>query len=573
MLKFKKSDLKLMMVIVGSLTISSYGHPQSQENIITDTEKLTLIYWQPPTILNPHLSTGFKDSEASRITLEPLATFNKEGVLIPILAEEIPTIENGGIAEDGLSVTWKLRQDVRWSDGEKFTADDVVFTYEFITNPAVESPTKGDYAMVETMEAIDEYTVKVTFQNVTPPWYSVLVGGGGMILPRHLYQPYNNKNAREAPYNSNPVGTGAYMVAEFEPDESVVFHPNPYYRYPQKQNFQRVKIKSGEDATAAARAVLETGEADFAHNLQVDKDLLKKMAQQGKGKLLVNFGSQSERILINFTDPNQVTSEGENSSLQFPHPFLSDTQVRQALALAVDKSAIADNLYGIMGQPTSNYLLAPPEFISDNNPLQFNLNKASQILDEAGWIDHNDNGIREKNGVEMRILFQTTLNPIRQQTQAIIKQNWQSLGVAVDLKTVDANKFFSSDTSEIDGVRRFSADVQMFTTGNISPDPTAYFKNYTCDNIPQKSNNWSRDNYSRYCNPEYDQMFQSVLTELDPQIRASTFKKLNDLLIQEAVVIPLIHRADVVGVANNLYGVELTPWDMKTWNIADWKKF
>ena len=166
-----------------------------------DSKKLKMIYWQAPTILNPHLSTGFKDLEASRVTLEPLATFDKEGKLLPILAEEIPTTENGGVAEDGLSVTWKLRQDIKWSDGEQFTAKDVVFTYDFITNPLVGSVNSGDYAIVEKVEAIDEYTVKVTFANVTPAWDSVFVGGAGLILPAHLYGDYNGENAREAPYN------------------------------------------------------------------------------------------------------------------------------------------------------------------------------------------------------------------------------------------------------------------------------------------------------------------------------------------------------------------------------------
>ncbi|AFZ54013.1 peptide ABC transporter substrate-binding protein [Cyanobacterium aponinum] len=544
----------------------------SQSSNINNLKQAKLLYWQAPTILNPHLSTGFKDSEASRLTLEPLASFDKEGKLIPILAQEIPTLENGGIGKDGKSVVWKLRKDVKWSDGQPFTAKDVVFTYEFITNPQVGSVNAGDYAIVDKVETLDDYTVKVSFKEVTPAWYSVFVGNAGLILPQHLYAQYNGANVREAPYNLMPVGTGAYKVVRFKPGDSVIYQPNSYYRQPEKLNFEQIEIKGGGDATSAARAVLQTGEADFAHNLQVEANILESLQKSGKGQLVANFGSLSERIIFNFTDPNRSTDEGEKSSLQYPHPFFSDVKVRQALAMAVDKETIANQLYGVTGKATNNYIVAPEEYVSSENLMTYNPEKASQLLDEAGWKDTNGDGIRDKNGVEMKIVFQTSVNPLRQKTQAIVKQNWQSLGVGVELKSVDASVLFSSDPSNNDTVEKFSADVQMFTTGNLSPDPIAYLKNHTCDNIPQKSNNWSGDNYSRYCNPEYDQLWQKATKELNPQTRAEIFKQMNDLLVEEAAVIPLIHRADVVGVSNNLFGVNLTPWDFKTWNIADWEK-
>ncbi|BAQ60303.1 oligopeptide ABC transporter [Geminocystis sp. NIES-3708] len=531
-----------------------------------------MIYWQAPTILNPHLSTGFKDSEASRITLEPLATFDPKSKLIAVLAQEIPSVENGGVAKDGLSVIWKLRKDVKWSDGEKFTADDVVFTYKFISNPKVGSVNSGDYAVVNNVQALDEYTVKVTFKQITPAWYSIFVGGAGMILPEHLYTQYNGENAREAPFNLIPVGTGAYSVVQFKPGDSVIYQKNTHYRQPETQNFDKIEIKGGGDATSAARAVLQTGDADFAYNLQVESNILEELSKANKGKIITNFGSNSERILLNYTDPNKETSEGERSSIKFPHPFFSDEKVRQAFALAINKEMIAEQLYGITGKPTSNFLLAPPELVSTNTTSEFNPEKAAKLLDEAGWKDTNGNGIRDKNGVEMKVLFQTTVNPLRQKTQAIIKQSWQSLGIEVELKTIDASVMFSSDPSNNDTVERFQADAQMFTTGNNNPDPIPYFKVYTCDNIPQKINNWSGDNYSRYCNPEYDALLQTVITELNPEKRAIIFKQLNDMLINQVTVIPIIHRADVVGIANNLQGVELTPWDSRTWNIATWKK-
>ncbi|MGL6338005.1 MAG: ABC transporter substrate-binding protein, partial [Waterburya sp.] len=166
-----------------TIAITACNNPtqtsNSQQNQNSST--LKLLYWQAPTILNPHLSTGFKDTEASRITLEPLASYDNKGNLVPILAAEIPTSENGGIAADGKSVTWKLKQNIKWSDGQPFTAEDVVFTHQFVSNPKVGAVSAGTYETVKNVEAIDKYTVKVNFKEVNPAWSLVFIGGEGII--------------------------------------------------------------------------------------------------------------------------------------------------------------------------------------------------------------------------------------------------------------------------------------------------------------------------------------------------------------------------------------------------------
>ena len=553
-----------------TMAIAACGSPT--ETSSTDSSTLKLLYWQAPTILNPHLSTGFKDAEASRITLEPLASFDNKGNLIPFLAADIPTVENGGVAEDGKSVTWKLKQDVKWSDGTPFTAEDVVFTHEFVSNPDVGAVSAGTYEVVESVEAIDDYTVKVNFKEVNPAWSLVFVGAEGMILPKHIYEPYGGANAREAPANLKPVGTGAYRVVDFRPGDNIVYEPNPEFREAEELGFERIELKGGGDATSAARAVLQTGDADFAYNLQVEAPVLEDLEAAGQGEVVSNYGALSERIIINHSDPNKVAPTGERSSVEFPHPFLSDRTVREAFNLAIDRDTIAEQLYGVTGKATPNFLVAPSEYVSPNTSYEYNLEQAKQLLDEAGWKDSNGNGIRDRNGTEMQMVFQTSVNPLRQKTQAVVKQGLQSIGVGVELKSIDPSVYFSSDSSNEDTVEHFYADLQMYTTGNTVPDPATYMNFMTCNQIPQKANNWSGDNNSRYCSSEYDRLWQEASTELDLEKREQLFIEMNDLLIEDAVVIPLVHRADVMAFSNSLTGYEPTAWDMRTWDIMNWQR-
>jgi peptide/nickel transport system substrate-binding protein len=566
----------LLILSLCSTLLFSACNPQQQvsspSTTQTNNEVLRLLYWQAPTILNPHLSTGYKDSEASRITLEPLATYDKNGQLIPFLAAEIPTSKNGGIAKDGKSVTWKLKQGIKWSDGEPFTAADVVFTYQYVSNPKVGATSSGPYQIVRNIEAIDNNTVKVNFKDVNPDWSAAFVGTEGMILPRHLYEKFNGENARQAPANTKPVGTGPYKVVEFKSGDIVVYEPNPNYREVDRLAFKRIELKGGGDATSAARAVLQTGDADYAYNLQVEAPVLKGLEASGQGKLISEYGSLVERLIINQSDPNKATPDGERSSLKNSHPFLSDLKVRQALSYAIDRDTIAQQLYGLTGKATANVLVLPEEYNSPNNKYEYNPEKAKALLDEAGWQDTNNNGTRDRNGTEMKLLFQTSVNPLRQKTQEIIKQELQPMGIAVELKSVDPGIYFSSDPSNNDTVEHFYADLQMYTSGNNSPDPSSYMKYFTCNEIPQKANNWSGDNNSRYCSKEYDKLWQESTKELDDKSRQQLFLQMNDMLVKNVVVVPLVHRADVAAFSNNISGYNLTPWDRNTWNIQDWRK-
>jgi peptide/nickel transport system substrate-binding protein len=543
---------------------------------------LRILYWQAPEHLNPHLSLNSKELDPSRITYEPLASFDKDGNLVPFLAAEIPSLQNGDVAPDGRSVTWRLKRGVRWSDGRPFSAADVHFTYQYATNPAVRADSAGAYADVADVRVLDDYTVRVIFKDVNPSWALPFVGAQGMILPRHVFEQHNNAAARRAPANLRPVGTGPYRVAEFKTEEvlflgteliqtiKIIFEPNPYFREPDKPFFRRVEFKGGGTASEATRSVLQTGDVDFAWNTSVDAVTLEQLQALGKGRVLPNLVPYVERIQLNRTDPNRATDDGEVSSVRLAHPFFSDLRVRRAFAYAIDRGAIAELYPG--SRIATNNLVSPPVYASANTRYEFDPDRARALLDEAGWADHDGDGWRDKDGVTMRVVFRTTANnPLRQRMQELVRDMLWQIGVDVSLDIVDSNAFFSDDPHNLNSFRHFRADMQEFSDGNLSPDPGSFMKYWLCSSIPQKANNWTGENAERWCDPRYDALYMRSLREIDPKKRAELFIQMNDMLIDDIVMIPLVHTADLYSASNKLAGVDLTPWDAGVWNIKDWR--
>jgi peptide/nickel transport system substrate-binding protein len=535
---------------------------------------LKLLFWQAPTIVNLHLANGTKDQDASRIVMEPLLTVDTAGNFTPVLAAEVPSVANGGVSKDGRSVTYKLKEGVKWADGRPFTADDVVFTYQYVINKQTAATTYGNYTSIAKVEPLGQYSVKITFKDPTPFWYIPFVGANGAILPRHALDAYVGSNARNAPYNLKSFGTGPYMVDTFRPGDIVIYKINPYYRDPNKPAFSDVQMKGGGDAVSAARAVLETGEYDYAWNLQVEWPVLDHMLGAGKGVLMVEPGSGVECLYLNETDPNK-TVDGQRSSIKTKHPFLSDVKVRQALALAVDRQTMATQLYGQTGDPSPNLLTTPTKYYSKNTKVTMDLNKANSLLDEAGWKRGPD-GVREKNGIKMEITYVTSVNSLRQKEQQIVKEGWEKVGGKVTLQSVDAGVFFSSSPGNNDTIAHFYRDVEMFTD-SFDLFPSSYMEQwYSGDparDLPQKENNWSGQNFVRWQNAEYNKLYDEGLKELDPEKNTQIWIKANDIAVEQVAGIPLINRKSAGARAKTLDTARnLSAFDVDTRNIADWRR-
>src|SRR6202011_3743381 len=244
--------------------------------------------------------------------------------------------------------------------------------------------------------------------------------------------------------------------------------------------------------------------------------------------------------------------DGERSNPKTKHPLFSDPAVRQALRLLVDRASVEAHIYGRTGVATGNFLNNPERFVSKNTKWEFNIDKANRLLEEAGWMRGSD-GIRAKDGKKLKLVFQTAINAPRQKTQAIIKQACQKAGIDMELKSVTASVYFSSDAANPDTARKFYADIQMLTTRvGAPPDPEGLMRQFLSSEIAAKENKWQRGNSTRWRNEAYDNLFHAAEGELDPVKRAALFIAMNDMVVGDRVVIPVVCRPQVSAISKKL---------------------
>ncbi len=490
--------------------------------------------------------------------------FDPDGNIVPVLAAEIPSRTNGGLSADGKTVTWKLKRGATWHDGKPFTADDCVFNWEYARDPAAAATTISSFTGFKA-ERVDDHTLRLTYDKPTPFWAQGLCNVS--LIPKHLFAAYTGAKSRDAPANLKPVGTGPYKFVDFKPGDIVRGAINPNYHMANQPFFDTIEVKGGGDAASAARAVLQTGEYDYAWNLQVEDEVLKRMEAGGKGRVIITPTGDIEFLQLNMTDP-WTEVDGERSNVKSKHFAFSDLVVRQAMALLADRQGMQDFIYGRTGVATANYLNAPSIFRSANMRFEFNVDKAGALLDGAGW-KRGAGGIREKGGRKMKFVFQTSVNGIRQKEQAVIKQACQKAGIDVELKSVSAAVFFSADVGNPDTNGKFWCDMQMFTATTGAPDPALFMNRFTTAEIAQKANKWQGRNLARWRSDAYDRLFTAAESELDPVKRAALFMRMNDMVVREVAVIPLINRTRVTAAAAKLMPV-MSGWDLDFSQLHNW---
>ena len=538
--------------------------------------ELRLLSYQAAGVLAAHSGQGGKDFYPAALVSESPLIYNASGELLPNLVVEVPSIENGLLSEDLLTATFTFLPDLTWSDGEPVTANDLVFTWQWVTNQDNASVNIGIWETIESITAEDDKTAVVTFKSARVNWFDPFVSvSEGALYPAHAFD--NDPTNRNEAFLSNPIGTGPYVVESFTPNDEARFIPNENYREPNKPYFSQVHLKGGGDAIGTGRAVVQTGEADYAWNVQAEPELIQEINSNGEyGQLVGAQTTNVEIIYLNFSDPNTEV-DGQRSHKDTPHPVLTDPAVREAISLGIDRALIAREFYGEEESATPNVLAGNDVFKSPNTSWTFDLEKAAQVLEDGGWILDGD--VRKKDDVELSLNYVAAVNSVRQKTQAVVKSSLESIGFRIELDQVDSSVFFDNSAGNEQNTSHFYNDMMMWSNGSgsaISPGfMLSWYTGPNGENIAQQENDWTGQNFQRYQNPEFDALYEQLLVATTQEEAVDLMISLNDMVIQDNAVVPLVARIFYYGISNRLNRTNMDlennwvgPYD----NIANWNE-
>lgn len=561
---------------------------------------LDIAFWQPPSLLNPYRSASTRDIDAANLVLEPLARHDENGQLIPWLAETIPGLHNGDIAPDLMSITWRLRPGLRWSDGTAVTATDLAFTARLCMLAGAGCASAPFFAGIAEVEPLDAHALRIHFDEPQVRPLDAFVGPNTPVLQAAQFAPclerpndapHTEAGSETHPAASDatpatgplsaaclaasmaPIGTGPFMVTDFQPDQRIDLRANPYFRHPDRPFFATLTLHGGGSPQSTARAVLETGTMDYAWNLQLAWPTLAEIARGGRGVTAVAFGTLVERIDINLTNPDPALPADIRSTRGAPHPVLADRRVREALSLAIDRALLAEIGYGQAGRAICDLIPAPVAFVSGGNDTCLNPDpvRAEDLLEQAGWVPGPD-GIRQRGESRLVLDFATSTASARQDFQDLIRQWWREIGVETRMRAIPPATFSGGATDQPETVQRMSTDLQLHADQFTGTDPQTYLATWRCGQQPRPETGWQGANITRFCDPAFDALHMRLTRLVNPRERARVVRDLNDMLVQSFVTLPLVHRGRVSAHANSLGGVVMNTWDTELWNIADWHR-
>lgn len=535
-------------------------------------QEVIFALYQEPQILNPFIATQTASGEVNSAIVEGLLAVDQDGNYFPVLAEEVPSEENGLVvydeASDILTVTYNLKQGVLWSDGQAFSCDDVLFTWEAIVHPESGAVSTDGYSDITSVECPDENTAVVTYGKFYAPFLTRF----GAIMPRHATG--DPAEMQRWPYNWNLIGTGPFRMTEWVPGDHITLVKNENYRdYPEKPHLDRIVVRI-TPSREVGMALIQTGEVDFVWDLieAVVPDL------EGVPGVTVHItpGIGTERLVVNLADP---TLDGTDDPLNNPHPFLGDLRVRQAIQTAINKDEINDVLlFGAATVGTKEQNIGWSGATCDIAPSVYSPEDAMALLEEAGFTDEDGDGIRECNGCQfantgdpLRLKIQTTTgNQLREQTQQLLIEYMADVGIDMYIENVPSSVLFGSWASG--AFRKHGMfDIVMFTTsGDI--DPHSHLDGYfNSANMPVEANEGSGFNYSRWVNGTADEALAAAGATPNIAERQDAYCTVMQEVANDLPHIYLYDRAEIHASTDRLTGYIINTWGNQTWNVADWQ--
>ena len=502
----------------------------------------------------------FNDQSGSFLSFwaqEPLFVARPDGSFDPVLAAEIPTEENGGVANDGRTVTFKLREGVTWSDGKPYTAEDVKFTFDVIRDPDSTAIPPSAYDLVESVEAVDDVTVRVQMKKPNP----YFLGLFQQTLPKHEFD--STAVTTEHPQAQLPLGTGPFVFEEFDEGDKITLKRNESYWNREKRPvyLDGITLKITPDAQAAISA-FQRGEFDTVFFVTSGDlpDLTKARDNGAPIEVTVQeTKSHVEWLWLNGSD------NGDHSK---PHPVLGDPAVREAIDLGIDRKAVIDEVLEGFGELNGSVFYSGLANY-DIPAAPFDAARANKLLDEAGWERGND-GIRSKDGVRASLRYQTvTGDQTRELYQQIVQQNLEDIGIEVKINNVPSNLMFG--TFEEGGrLARGNFDIMMSRDGYVvDPIEEGWASIFTCDQRPSKSNPGGQS-VTHWCNEEYDALVQEAGSTVDPERRKAPYEQAARLFARERPALPLYSSTWGWAWSTRLKGVSKDYFDGVWRSAGDW---
>jgi len=539
----RRSALQLMIAGVAGLAGSNLlGQPAlARTSPAKPTGRVIVGLGQEPTVFNPLMVHIEVDDGVHFSVFDALFRIDPQGVIQPNLAVEVPDQKNGGISEDGLKWRIRLRDDVRWHDGTPFSAEDVKFTLELITNPNFRSWRTAGHALVRDITVISPTEISWRMEEPFAPYLSFLTET--FIAPKHILEKEANPN--NAAFNQAPVGTGPFKWGQRVPGDHLELVANPNY-FGEGPHIERLVFKYIPDLTVLYTQ-FKSGDVDLVGQPYITPD------HYGEAKTL----------------PNRVVTlvprtSFESFYLNLERPQFKELAVREALYAAIDKEAIIQGLYYGVPTPTETFMPRQSFFFNANLPLhQFDVNRAGKILDQAGWAKGAD-GIRAKNGVRLSFTNSTTSgDPLREQVQQFLQQTFAQLGVEMKISNLPAAVMWGEfwTQSQFDSVIVGSSYL-------IGADPDVTNRLHS-RSIAVKGGRGS--NNAQYTNPEVDALLDKGARTFDSEARRAIYSRVQELVRRDLPFLPLYQSNAVEGLKKGINGfVPNGNTRTESWNALAW---
>ncbi len=525
--------------------------PAAEEPAPTFSGTATITFVQEPDNLNPMYTQMSFSGYLRPFYLKPSWDFDENGNPVAVLVKEVPSAENGGLSADGKTVTLNLRDDVKWSDGEPLTADDYVFTFDMIMSD--KNTPLGRYPYdkyVDSVVAQDATTVVINLKEPFAAWQTTLFY---WILPKHILQPVFDAdgNIDQAEWNRNPtVGLGPFVFSEWETGSHLAFKANPVWYNPPK--LEQVFVRIVPDDAAQEAAIL-AGDTDIGTFLSSDQ--IEKLEADGKVKVVPVTSGYNEAWFLN-VNPDTA------------HPAMLDVNVRKAIALATDRFTIVNDLLMADINPVNaTYWDMTPPYQSGLEAYPYDPEEAKSLLDEAGWVDSNGDGTRDKDGKELVLRYITNTRELRKNVQAVVQQQWAQVGIGAELVNHSSDIFWNTFN---DGGPMALGEYEIAeysSAQNAFPDPDTEI--FTCGQVVS-ADNPDGTNDQGYCNPELDKLFKQQAVEMDPAARKELFTQIEQIMYDDYVYVGMWNDPDLWSVSSRFQGVKFSgvyPF----WNVSDWE--